>query len=111
MNKEPEDRYHDSVSGKFVSEEYAKENPDTTVLVDHEKKKADVSFVRMMEQGIDMESPCIQYEVTISNDFGIPENIKQEMLWKAAEGAQQALAVHWVQSCRMYDWEMKDFMG
>ena len=28
-------RYHDSITGKFVTKEYAEENPDTTVKIEH----------------------------------------------------------------------------
>lgn len=36
MNKGPEDRYHDTRTGEFVTDEQGKSDPTGTVLVDHE---------------------------------------------------------------------------
>ena len=51
-----ESNYHDASTGKFVTAEYAKENPDTTVEVsEHNLKMILTKFLEHTIQNLDAE--------------------------------------------------------
>lgn len=54
-------RYHDAITGKFVTKKYAEENPDTTVLIDHNSSDRNllekfVSFIQENNLHLNQES-------------------------------------------------------